>query len=159
LVGGDCRRSMYFGGFGDATFESIGFARSDDGVVWARHPGNPVLTPADVPWAGAILPGSAVLHGSTYYLYFWGTTAFPLDASIGLATAAIDDDMNGNGRPDPCECAADLDQSGAVGLSDLAILLSHFGSGSPDPDDGDLNGDGQVGLADLAILLSDFGAD
>lgn len=56
------------------------------------------------------------------------------------------------------ECAGDLDGDGSVGLSDLAILLSHFGdSGDVTPDDGDLDGDGDVDLSDLAEFLSHFG--
>ncbi len=49
----------------------------------------------------------------------------------------------------------DLDCDGAVSLSDLAILLSAFGSSSA----GDLNGDGETSLEDLEIMLSNFGND
>lgn len=52
----------------------------------------------------------------------------------------------------------DLDDDGAVGISDLAILLSHYGTLSgAGPEDGDLNGDGDVDLADLAELLGQYG--
>ncbi|MCC6359306.1 MAG: hypothetical protein IT450_11235 [Phycisphaerales bacterium] len=49
----------------------------------------------------------------------------------------------------------DLDCDGAVSLTDLAILLSAFGSSSA----GDLNGDGETSLEDLEIMLSNFGND
>lgn len=50
-------------------------------------------------------------------------------------------------------CAGDLDQSGAVDLGDLTILLNAFGvSGG-----GDMNGDGFTDLSDLAGLLGGFG--
>lgn len=53
-------------------------------------------------------------------------------------------------------CAEDLDGDGAIGLADLAMLLSNFGSsGSGLP--GDLDADGDVDLSDLAGLLSAFG--
>jgi hypothetical protein len=55
-------------------------------------------------------------------------------------------------------CPGDLDASGAVGLQDLAILLSHFGSAGA-PEDGDIDGDGDVDLQDLATLLAAFGTN
>ncbi len=58
-----------------------------------------------------------------------------------------------------CGCvAADLDDDGTVGLSDLSTLLTHFGLGSgAAADDGDLDQDGDVDLADLSALLEVFG--
>lgn len=58
----------------------------------------------------------------------------------------------------PCGgCPGDLNEDGAVGLTDLAILLSHYGDGGASHDDGDLDQDGDVDLTDLALLLSSFG--
>gem|GEM_PF-2867165 len=60
--------------------------------------------------------------------------------------------------PDP-PCTGDIDRDGGVGLSDLAVVLSNFGT--PDgatPADGDLDSDGDVDLADLGIMLSAFGS-
>ncbi len=54
-------------------------------------------------------------------------------------------------------CPGDLDSNRAVGLSDLAILLSHFGEAGG-ATDGDLDGDAAVGLSDLALLLNAFGS-
>lgn len=55
-------------------------------------------------------------------------------------------------------CPGDLDGDAAVGIGDLAILLSHFGTpGGALPDDGDFDGDGDVDLSDLSTLLSLFG--
>ena len=53
-------------------------------------------------------------------------------------------------------CVEDLDGDGAVGLADLALLLSNFGTSGPGLP-GDLDGDGDVDLGDLAGLLSAFG--
>jgi hypothetical protein len=55
-------------------------------------------------------------------------------------------------------CIGDLDNDGAIGLGDLAILLSHFGQPSgASPGDGDSDSDGDVDLGDLAQLLAVFG--
>ena len=58
---------------------------------------------------------------------------------------------------DPTPCLGDVDGSGVVDLTDLAVLLANFGlpSGAT-PADGDLDGDADVDLTDLAILLSNF---
>lgn len=55
-------------------------------------------------------------------------------------------------------CPADIDRSGAVGLIDLAILLSNYG-GTGNLSSGDLDQNGLVNLADLAMLLTVFGTD
>lgn len=53
----------------------------------------------------------------------------------------------------------DLNSDGDVDLSDLAVLLAHFGTpAGADRLQGDLTGDGAVDLSDLAILLASFGA-
>ena len=52
-------------------------------------------------------------------------------------------------------CAGDLDGDGTVGLTDLAVLLSDFGTTGAAPDHGDLDGD--VDLTDLGTLLAFFG--
>ena len=55
-------------------------------------------------------------------------------------------------------CFGDLDDDGAVGLSDLAQLLSNYGETSGATyEDGDLDDDGDVDLADLAALLAVYG--
>ncbi len=52
-------------------------------------------------------------------------------------------------------CPADLDGSGAVGPSDLAVLLGSWGPNPGHP--ADLDGDGEVGPSDLAQLLGSWG--
>lgn len=51
-------------------------------------------------------------------------------------------------------CPADLDGDGAVGASDLAILLGAWGQRGA----ADLDGDGNVGASDLAVLLGAWGS-
>ena len=53
-------------------------------------------------------------------------------------------------------CPGDLDGDGQINLSDLAILLAHYGQTGTYAD-GDLNCDGVVDLSDLAILLASYG--
>jgi hypothetical protein len=50
-------------------------------------------------------------------------------------------------------CAADLDQNGTVGPSDLATLLGSWGAVGP----ADLNGNGIVDAPDLSLLLAAWG--
>jgi hypothetical protein len=58
----------------------------------------------------------------------------------------------------PSPCLANLDRGGAVDLSDLSILLAHFGTPSGATyADGDITGDGVVDLSDLMQLLAGFG--
>jgi hypothetical protein len=52
------------------------------------------------------------------------------------------------------DCPADVDESGAVGLADLSIVLNKFGQQTSA---GDTNGDGFVDLADLSAVLNSFG--
>lgn len=55
-------------------------------------------------------------------------------------------------------CPGDLDGDNDVDLSDLAILLAHYGMTSGvEYEDGDLDGDDDVDLADLAALLAVYG--
>jgi hypothetical protein len=54
-------------------------------------------------------------------------------------------------------CPGDVDGNRVVNLSDLSILLAHFGMSGATPADGDLDGDTDVDLTDLATLLANFG--
>jgi len=94
--------------------------------------------------------------------------------STAVGTALAFGDLNGDDQPDlvigysgqpslvafynttPADCVGDINGDGAIGLPDLAILLSNFGGGGTAAQ-GDLDGDGSVGLSDLAILLAAFG--
>jgi hypothetical protein len=97
------------------------------------------------PTLGTSEPWFPALVGGVWGRYTYGTTT---NANFALRIYADADTT----------CPGDVDGDGDVGLSDLAILLAHFGQ--PDGatrDDGDLDGDGDVDLADLAELLANFG--
>ena len=71
---------------------------------------------------------------------------------------AVGPDEDGDGIMDVCLCPGDLDHDLDVDLSDLAQLLSNYGTTSGATyEDGDLDEDGDVDLADLAALLAVYG--
>ncbi|MBU0617282.1 MAG: FG-GAP repeat protein [Planctomycetes bacterium] len=71
---------------------------------------------------------------------------------------AVGPDEDGDGIMDVCLCPGDLDSDLDVDLSDLAQLLSNYGTTSGATyEDGDLDKDGDVDLADLAALLAEYG--
>jgi len=55
----------------------------------------------------------------------------------------------------PAPCPGDLNNDRVVDISDLSIVLAHFGTAGISF--GDANGDGQCNLQDLSIVLSRFG--
>ncbi len=64
-------------------------------------------------------------------------------------------DSNGNGIPDGCDCPADVDGDGAVGITDFLALLAAWGSNPGHT--ADIDNDGVVGILDFLTLLSDWG--
>ena len=61
-------------------------------------------------------------------------------------------DNNGNGTPDGCECIADLNDDGLVGVDDILGLIAAWGT-----PDADLTGDGTTGVDDVLIVLDGWG--
>lgn len=78
---------------------------------------------------------------------------------MGAGTDCADHDNDGTA--DACEappCPGDLDGNSQVNISDLAVLLTHFGqTGGAAYAEGNLDGDGDVDISDLSLLLSAFG--
>ncbi|MBM3852932.1 MAG: hypothetical protein FJ399_07220, partial [Verrucomicrobia bacterium] len=62
---------------------SIGLARSTDGVVWTKHPGNPVFTPTEEWEEGFMSPSSVLQVGGRFYLYYWGPGHVYVDRTTG----------------------------------------------------------------------------
>lgn len=88
----------------------------------------------------SIIDNVHVEAGRTYAFRVAGTSATVFGP--GVLTLSLD-------------CDADLDGNGAIGLSDLTLLLSSFGCTSGCTVD--LDGNGITDLSDLTILLSGFG--
>jgi len=69
------------------------------------------------------------------------------------------DDLNLSAAGGGCDCDGDMDGSGAVDITDLALFLSSFGSSPPAPSAcADIDGSGAVDITDLALFLSAFGS-
>jgi hypothetical protein len=82
------------------------------------------------------------------------------DAGSGSLVEAAVDDFRAYSLDctSPTPCQGDLDGDGSIGLADLSVLLSNFGTASgAGPEDGDMTGDGAVDLADLSAFLALFG--
>jgi|EP01046_Picozoa_sp_COSAG06_P020183 hypothetical protein len=54
-------------------------------------------------------------------------------------------------------CEADVNGDGAVGVSDLLLVLGDFGRSDDQPLPTDVGGDGTVAVADLLLVLGAFG--
>ena len=69
-------------------------------------------------------------------------------------------DSNRNSIPDTCECIGDIDLDGAIGGSDLGIMLAYWGPVTTESVSlmSDLNADGFVNGSDLSALLAHWGA-
>ncbi len=84
----------------------------------------------------------------------------PNKLAPGACGCGVSDiDANGNGTPDCLDvCPSDLDDSGVVDASDLALLLSVWGvpNGGKFPA-ADINDDGFVNASDLSLILAVWG--
>ncbi len=93
--------------------------------------------------------------------------AIDLDGRLRFADRIGTPDSGNPGVPGPpivdvgayeYQCDGDLDGSGDVDTSDLAVLLWNYGiTSAAQYEVGDLNGDGDVDLSDLAALLAVYG--
>ena len=161
-------------------FQNNAFALLEDGslVGWGNNTNNVLLIPPEI--------GDGSRPVSHFAVARWSALAVHPDNSVSQwGACGINDGWNGNDCLVPIEvtsattqklvvsagahhytivvdqyaesyCLGNLDCEPDVGGSDLAVLLSRWGSqrfGIPE----DLTGDGVVGGADLAVLLSKWG--
>jgi len=102
-------------------------------------------------FSGTLNPGSYFMSGGTAVSETIGAppNAF-VETSLISARLTLSPDL---------PCGGDVNGDGDVNLTDLSIVLAHFGTLSGmELADGDLNCDGAVNLSDLSILLARFGA-
>jgi len=119
--------------------------------------GSSVALSGDMVLVGARNDDDAGNNSGSAYL-FRGLSDCNGNDTIDLCdiTDGTSDDDNGDGIPDECECAGDLDGDGDTDQADLGILLADWScTGGDCP--GDLNGDGSTNQVDLGILLADWG--
>jgi len=127
-------------------------------------------------------PNGGVLEGTLNLREEFGSLPTHIYAAVGAYASAdggalvpskqVPASVNNNGNIDASEyvlidlvalsgqqqpCPADLNGDRQITLSDLSILLAHFGNSGATPADGDTNGDGSVNLTDLSQLLAVFG--
>ena len=65
-----------------------------------------------------------------------------------------DNDQNGNGELDDCECVGDADGDEVVNVNDLLLIVGYWGNDTPFAD---LNQDGIVDVTDLLIVVGNWG--
>ncbi len=119
-----------------------------------------------------------LLYTSDYYLahgtfepdYVRGYGIIDADAALHFAdcnentvhdaddiASGTSQDSDGNGIPDECQCATDLNGDLRTDLIDLSLLLIEFGCAAGCTID--FNGDGVTDLTDLSTLLIAFGTE
>jgi hypothetical protein len=128
-----------------ATNELFGLAWGEN-VGWINFDGGALAVPAN--------PARLDLSSCRLRGYAWGENIGWINLDDAGRFVSFDSSVC-NGMP----CPGDVDDDDDIDLSDLAILLAHFGVPSgAGPEDGDLDGDGDVDLNDLAGLLARFGS-
>jgi len=73
----------------------------------------------------------------------------------GNCIAESCNDANDDGIPDECQCLADINGDGYVGITDLLAVIDVWGC--TDCSDVDVNQDGIVNLDDLVIVFNAWG--
>lgn len=107
----------------------------------ARHPGR---------YAGLATPRLSIVDVQRTDIGRYDVVIAGSDASVTSGAALL--------TVDGIACLGDVDTDGSAGLSDLSILLAHFGTGDGALyAEGDLDGDADVDLNDLSLLLTRFG--
>ena len=77
---------MLYEGRNGPSAGSIGYATSDDGLVWVKDLDNPIWTPDDVSWAGTVVPDDIMVRND-------GLLVLTFHASIGPNGIAVGRDV------------------------------------------------------------------
>jgi hypothetical protein len=79
---------MFYTGFGNSQYNNsaIGYATSEDGLIWGKHSGNPIIS--DISGYPKLQAPAAMLDGERWIMYFdAGENGQPLNRFILRATA------------------------------------------------------------------------
>ncbi len=91
------------------------------------------------------------LAANTQYTYT--VKAYDASSNVSAASGSLNATTLSGGNT----AIGDLNNDGHVNITDLSIMLSHWGITGAVGTDGDCNGDGTVNITDLSILLSHYG--
>lgn len=153
-AGGECNTILPWRTF-IAPANLFNDAISDDGSLTLRATASLAVDP----------DGCAIGSWLEFRVRYQSATSVDCNANGIVDSCEIDStpdaDVNRNGILDLCEapfadCPADFDRDGAVGMSDLAILLSTWGTATTLPGV-DIVPDGIIDSADLSVLLQTWG--
>lgn len=113
----------------------------------------------EVPWYSIDGGAGPTLSGGVFEIV--GTIGQPDAGAAGGAAFEVESGFWAITRSDAsAPCLGDIDDDGAIGITDLAFLLSAFGTCTGDPlynARTDFDGSGCVDLGDLTVMLSLFG--
>lgn len=109
-----------------------------------------------IPWNSIDCGGAMFATGGTFQL---GSTIGQADAgTMSGGSWTLEGGFWAAATSTPATCPGDVNGDRQVNLTDLAILLAHFGTPSGQTRaTGDLDADGDVDLSDLSQLLAHFG--
>jgi len=101
-------------------------------------------------------------HAEAGQEYYIRIGAHPFDTTgtfemnlVGPPCALSPIDLDGNGIPDECECAEDVNSDNMVDMLDYLEALTQYGSICPCT--ADVNSDGVVNDTDLSLILNNIG--
>jgi hypothetical protein len=95
----DGEYKMWYTGQNNSLITQIGYATSEDGIEWTKHPANPVLSFGEAgSWDDRQIGYPRVIHNGQFYeMWYSGTRGDVSDAQIGYATS--DDGVNWTKSP------------------------------------------------------------
>jgi len=129
---------------------------NDDGASWVNMEScgpDGVLT--DGTWYYREFPVADFVTPTAYVKVRFVASDY---GEASLVEAAVDDFQVIASGCSPEPCLGDLNSDGYRDLTDLSVLLAHYGTTSGAAyEDGDLDGEGDVDLNDLAMLLAVYG--
>jgi predicted GH43/DUF377 family glycosyl hydrolase len=119
------RYEMWYTAFWNYPSEGIGFAYSDDGITWTKHP-TPVMTPSAIGWDSLFVGAPCIIkEGGLYKMWYTGwksTTRMP--HNIGYATSP--DGINWTKHPTPVLTPGSGWESGAVGYPSVIKVTGGY---------------------------------